>query len=109
MKLTTAGNIQSSNVSEEELREAFANDRERGEFIILSQGPQQYIQAAGEGNDPYTLEYRDGDRERHFQCTSPVTKDKVETVFIQYLKRDESWKTDFSWEKMDFRPWWKFW
>jgi hypothetical protein len=39
-------------VTEADLQNAFANDAGRGEFIILSETDEVYIQAAGEGEGP---------------------------------------------------------
>lgn len=56
MKLETARSLEFAQVSEQQLREAFADDKGRGEFVILSQGPEVYIQASGEDDGPYVLE-----------------------------------------------------
>ena len=107
MKLETAQRIGSEDVSEEELNSAFQDDQGRGEFIILSQSDDAYIQAAGESDDPYTLEYRDGGQQ--YQCVKEVSKEAVQSVFLKYLKGDSSWKSDFEWKQLEEKPWWKFW
>ena len=119
MKLNSGSRISSRNVTEEELVNAFQDDVGRGEFIILSQSEEVYIQAAGEGDEPYLIEYREGDEDRHFQCTQKVPKANVQSAFMKYLKGDDSWKTDFEWkpledepsedESSENKPWWKFW
>jgi hypothetical protein len=86
-----------------------ADDRGRGQYIILSEADEVYIQAAGIGDGPYTLEYRDGAADRHFQCVRGVTNAEVEAALLRYLRRDATWKTDFQWKKLEMRPWWKFW
>lgn len=101
MKLKTAERISSEHATEEELENAFNDDQGRGEFIILSQSDQVYIQAAGEFNDPYTVEYREGDGDHHFQ-SAEVTKEVVKSVFMKYLKGDASWQTDLEWEQVYF-------
>ncbi|MHC4088323.1 MAG: hypothetical protein ACYSWZ_21155, partial [Planctomycetota bacterium] len=93
---------------------AFQDDKSRGEFIILSQSKQVYIQAAGEGYGPYSLEYRDGDEYHHFQCSQELPKPQVQAAFIEYLKGGRSWLTDLEWKRLDMsqspeKPWWKFW
>ncbi len=107
MKLETAGRIRHSDVSEAELVAAFQDNAGRGEFVILSQGDQVYIQAGGEGEGPYDLEYRDGDAEHHFRSNQNVSKSEVPAAFRKYLRRDPSWKADFQWEKLETKPWWK--
>jgi len=96
-------------VSETELVQAFQDDAGRGEFIILSQSEQVYLQAGGEEEGPYDLEYRDGDGEHHFRCKTNVSKSEVQAAFVKYLRSDPSWKTDFEWERLEPRPWWKVW
>ncbi|MHC4313813.1 MAG: hypothetical protein ACYSW3_15255, partial [Planctomycetota bacterium] len=80
---------------------AFQDDKSRGEFIILSQSKQVYIQAAGEGYGPYTLEFRDGDEDHHFQCTREMLKPEIQAAFIEYLKGDRSWMTNLEWKPLD--------
>jgi len=109
MKLECAGSISSGNATEAEVRRAFADDGGRGEFIILSQADEMYIQAAGEADDPYVMEYREGSDDRHFECTRELKKSEAEAAFLKYLKGDSTWKTDFQWKKQEKKPWWKFW
>jgi hypothetical protein len=109
MKLECAQSISSNHVTEAEIRNAFADDSGRGEYIILSEADQVFIQAAGELDGPYALEYREGDANHHFACVYDVKKEKVEAAFMKYLRRDPTWKTDFEWKRLEIKPWWKFW
>ena len=109
MRLETAERIVSSKVTEEELASAFQDDLGRGEFIILSQSDQVYIQASGESDGPYMMEYREGDADHHFQCIRDVSKENVQSVFMKYLKGDDSWETDVEWKRLESKSWWKFW
>lgn len=109
MKLECAESISSENATETEIRNAFADDHGRGEFIILSDADQVFIQASGEGDGPYILEYREGGDDRHFQCMRDVKKGEVEATFLKYLRRYAAWKVDFQWKKLEKRPWWKLW
>jgi len=109
MKLVTAERIAGDNVSEEELISAFEDDTGRGDFIILSQSEQVYMQASGEGDDPYVMEYREGDNDHHFRCAQELSKEQVRTAFMKYFKNDGSWKTDFEWRQLENKPWWRFW
>ena len=102
MHLTTAEEIDHENVTEAQLREAFRNDAKRGEFIILSSSEQHYIQAYGERDGPYELEYREGDKKHHFRAKDEYNKTRVEQAFVWYLNGDDRWRTDFPWEKMKF-------
>jgi hypothetical protein len=101
MELETEGGMYSGIAEESDIIEAFQDDKKRGEFIILSKSEQVYIQAAGEGFGPYTLECRDGDEDNHFQCTREMSKSEVQSVFIEYLKGDRSWMTNLEWKPLD--------
>jgi hypothetical protein len=114
MELKTAAGVKTREVIKADIIEAFQDDECRGEFVILSRADQVYIQAAGEGFGPYTLEYRDGDADRHFQCTRELSKAEVQSAFLDYFNGGQSWQTDFDWTPLQFeqrenKPWWKFW
>jgi hypothetical protein len=114
MELQTEGGMYSGIADESDIIKAFQDDKSRGEFVILSKSEQVYIQAAGEGFGPYTLEYRDGDEYHHFQCPQELSKPEVQAAFIEYLEGDESFMTNLEWKRMEMgqspdKPWWKFW
>lgn len=109
MKLETAERISSAQASEADIRAAFADDQGRGEFIILSQALHFYMQACGEGDGPYTVEYSDGGEDRHFQCPRDMNKSEVESAFLKYLKGDAGWQTDLEWRQLEKKPWRKLW
>ena len=94
MKITCE-NFNSKEASEMDIRMVFASDYVRGSFVILEEAPNIMIQTAGEGNDGYILEYQDGDC--LYRCKNLISKQKAEAVFLNYLKRDVSWKQDFLW------------
>ncbi|MDY0165882.1 MAG: hypothetical protein RBS80_05015 [Thermoguttaceae bacterium] len=105
MKLECAQAIASADATEADIRNAFADDGGRGEFIILAAADQVFLQASGEEDGPYTLEYREGSADRHFQCTRDLAKAEVEGAFLKYLNRDASWKTDFPWQPLRTNRW----
>lgn len=109
MELETAQGLAHERVTEAELLQAFADDARRGEFIILSQSEQVYIQASGEGEGPYLMEYRDGSAERHYQCRQDLSKADVQAAFVSCFRGDGAWKVDWQWEPLAGKPWWKFW
>jgi hypothetical protein len=108
MKLECAESISSDNAAEPDIRNAFADDDGRGEYIILFESKEVFIQAAGEYDGPYQLQYIEA-ADRHFQCTDSLNKEQVESAFLKYLAHDETWKTDFQWKKLEKKPWWKLW
>jgi len=109
MELETAERIYSKNVTADELTKAFEDDHGRGEFIILSQSKETYMQASGELDGPYIVEHREGDADHHFQCTQEIAKQQVQDLFMKYLQGDSSWKKDVQWKQLENKPWWKFW
>lgn len=109
MKLECSEGILSANATEADIRKVFADNQGRGEFIILSESDQVYIQAAGEEDGPHILEYRDVDSSRHFQCSRTVSTTEVASAFLKYLRRDATWKSDFQWNREQNKPWWRFW
>ncbi len=100
MKLETAGYGKLPEINEQQLRQMFDNDERRGEFVILSQEPEVYMQASGDGDGPYCLEYRDGDGDHHFSAAGELRKEDVLRAFLWYLTGDARWRSEFSWEKM---------
>jgi len=111
VKLETAGSIRFKSVTEEQLRTAFHEDAPCGEFLILRQQPQVFMQAGGEDDGPYCLEYRDGDDEHHFRAAGEYHRDEVQKAFLWYLAGDPRWRTEFTWQKLNIerKPWWKIW
>src|SRR6266487_200927 len=100
MKLQTAGTRGFPEVNEQQLRQTFDDDERRGEFVILSQAPEVYIQASGDEDGPYSLEYRDGDGDHHFSAVGELRKEDVPRAFLWYLAGDTRWRSELSWEKM---------
>lgn len=100
MNLETADSRPIKNVTEEQLRETFRNVAGFGEFIILSQGPEVYMQAGGEDDGPYRLEYREGDGLKHFTAGDDFKKDDVLRALLWYLSGDERWRSEFKWANL---------
>jgi hypothetical protein len=90
------------------------------EFTILSIDPDSYIQcsqlnylygspmlvhrrgAIHYEKGHYDLEYQDGSLDTHFQAVDrPITMDRVQSAFLKYLRGDQTWRSDFCWQKMD--------
>lgn len=70
-------------------------------FAILAVGPQTYVQVAGSPVEGFTLEYRDGSEEKHFEAIgSPIDLGLVTSVFQKYAAGDSSWQSLVSWQ-----PW----
>jgi hypothetical protein len=108
MKLETAQSLGSDHATIDDIRNAVADDKRRGEFMILGSSPQHYIQAAGD-SEPFVMEYRDGSAAEHYECTQEISRGELEAAFISYLSGDSLWKTKFDWKKSEHKPWWKLW
>jgi hypothetical protein len=92
-----------NNVSEAEIIDEFNKfGEENDDFVVLSKNDMNYIQAApgdfeGEG---LVLEYQDGSLDRHFSASDTnISKELILSVFLAYLKGEDSWKDKFIWEK----------
>jgi len=110
MKLETASGPSCDSVTEADLVSLFGRDWGADEFAILAQDGEVYIQAAGEGDGPYVLEYRDGGADSHFECARTLSKAEARSAFMKYFKGDGSWKSDLEWSRQDLgldKPWWK--
>ena len=74
------------------------------EFAILAAGDDTYLQCAKQNDAPseYVLEFQEGDLGHHYRAVDDaVPLDRVITTFIKYLRGDESWQSDFEWQRME--------
>lgn len=99
MRLETAKGIYKDKATRSDIIEAFQDDEGRGKFIILSWSNQDYIQAVGEGDGPYSMECGEGDEGGHLQCSEELSKAEVESIFLKYFEGDESWRRAFGWSQ----------
>jgi hypothetical protein len=88
--------------TEEDLRHIFGDDDARGGFVILTSDDGSFLQAAGKGWSPYTLEFfPDQDAARYQQATTQLTKDQVLAAFTDFLHNGEVWRSSFDWRELD--------
>ncbi len=66
-------------------------------FLIFEKQEQHYMQTIG-GPDNFTLEYRDGSKDRHYQCKA--SRNMVIQAFQAYAQDDDSWRKICDWEKL---------
>ena len=71
-------------------------------FAILEQDELTYIQTLWTPNG-YHLEYQEGDVNRHFQSTSPLSKEQVAYCFQSYFSSDQNWKSQIEFEQKIIR------
>ena len=70
-------------------------------FLILSRDEMTYVQTAGGGGEPFTLEYQDGSLEMHYRAIGDVTLESVIKVFQAYAHERASWRNVVQWERED--------
>jgi hypothetical protein len=100
MNLTTARH-KASDVTEQIFEEVFADESLRGEFIILEADADTFLQAGGEGDGPYTLEYKEAGKQ--FRAVGELTKHEVKEAFLDYLRGSSGWRTRHEWKELASR------
>lgn len=111
--LECAESFSSSDASDADIRRAFDDDRIRGEYIILTSPDGSYIQASGEGDGPYALEYRNAGDTANFRADAELSKQQVRDAFLQFLRGEEAWRTSRQWMRvqivdvMKHAKWWR--
>jgi hypothetical protein len=95
-----AQSFSSANASESDIQRAFDDDAARGEYIILTADDGSYIQASGEGDGPYTLEYRNAGESVNHRADEEPSKQQVREAFLQYLRGDAKWRTSRKWTQI---------
>ena len=96
-QIECAGSFSSQDASDADIRRVFDSDSERGEFVILTAPNGSFIQAAGEGDGPYVLEYRDEISGDHKVAQADLTKTQVQDAFLSYLHGDDVWRSRWEW------------
>lgn len=83
------------------IRELLADDRKRGEYMILDKDDgNDFLQIAGDcAKDGFHIEYREG--EQMFCLPNSVSQAEAESIFLEYLSGSDGWKTRFPWEPFE--------
>jgi len=101
MTLETENSGIQEGVTEEDLSRVFDDDDLRGGFVILTSDDGSFLQVAGKGWSPYTLEFFPGkDTPRYQQATTKLNKDQVRAAFIDFLYNGKTWRASFEWRDM---------
>jgi hypothetical protein len=70
-------------------------------FAILGPDEMTYIQASGDRNVGFDLEYQDGSAARHYRATTgAIPLDDVVSAFVAYRDDRADWRAPFNFEKM---------
>lgn len=99
--LATAHALSSSDASEVDIEQAFEDDPNRGEFIILTAPDGGFIQAAGEDDGPWQLEHRSADGSSHVRAEGELTKQQICEAFLQFRRGEEDYRTTYAWEPIE--------
>ncbi len=102
MKLETENSVVPEEVTQEDLFDIFDDDDARGGFVILTSDDGSFLQAAGKGWSPYTLEFfPQKDAPRYQQATTQLNKDQVRAAFVDFLHNQNTWRTSFEWREIE--------
>lgn len=87
-------------VTDAQLVEAIAA-MERGdvEYVILDNGAE-FIQAAGDGDGPYALQFSPASGDAMEQAHGGVDASTVRAVLLAYLRGDAAWRSACAWSAM---------
>lgn len=104
MKLETETGGTIKNPSSAQIEDALRKLADSGGgFAILSQDEMTYLQAAGNREDGFVVEYQDGDVDAHYAATqASAPLGDVEKAFRLYAMGDAGWKTMFEWQAIEF-------
>ena len=97
MKLYCEGELELDPVTESNLTDAFARDEARGDFVGIEREDGGFLQAAGERDGPYHVEYRDPTAGVLYEGSRSVFKVELLEMFLSYLRDDGSWQARVSW------------
>jgi len=102
MELTLESGAVIRDATEQDLRGRIEGE----EFAILAADEDTYLQCARQNDAPseYVLEFQEGDLGHHYRAVDDaVAVDRVIATFIKYLRGDESWKSDFTWQRIELQ------
>lgn len=93
----TSGESMFEAVDDAQLLDAIAA-MQRGdiEFVILEDG-DAFLQAAGEGEGPYALQFCEGDPDAVLEVEGGVAIDALRQVMRAYLGGDRGWQQSQTW------------
>ena len=101
MRLETENWVAPEEATEEDLIRVFGDDGARGGFVILRSNDGSFLQAAGKGRSPYTLEFFPEKDAVRYQQATQLTKDQVLAAFIDFLHNGTEWRASHEWRELD--------
>jgi len=105
MQLQICDDKKIKNPSDEDIRDAFSKLDTKTDvaFIILGPTKMTYIQATGDRNVGFELEYQEGTIDEHFRAKDKhITLDDVVNAFIAYRNGSTNWQDKFDFERISW-------
>jgi hypothetical protein len=90
MRLETAERFHRTKVKLSDIEDVFSEeeDKDRGEFVILRDDRGGFVQAAGEGDGPFMVEWKNAVDGAHYRSHKLMTRGQARDAFIAFFERD---------------------
>ncbi|MEM7317366.1 MAG: hypothetical protein AAF497_29930 [Planctomycetota bacterium] len=85
----------------QDIEEVFRDDQRRGEFAILTDEDGSFVQVAGQGEGPFTVEFFDKASDQHWVAAKRHSKNEALSVFLAFAKGERSWRDSIEWTELD--------
>jgi hypothetical protein len=100
MTLETENSALQDGATEEDLSVIFDDDDARGGWVILTSDDGSFLQAAGKGWSPYTLEFFPGKDAPRYQQATQLNKDQVRFALTDFFNNGKTWRASFEWREV---------
>jgi len=101
MQLTTHEGDVSIPLTADVIERVVAGLTEVGEaFVVLGDGADTYVQAAGTVGEEFVVEYRDGGVGDHYQGDRRVSAADLTALLAEYLRRSPDWNAMITWHRV---------
>ena len=75
------------------------------EFAVLEvDRPGFYMQTAKNQDGSFILEHQEGSLAKHFNLPYYIDLEDVVEAFSSYLLKDDRWRKNYEWQKMELKP-----
>jgi len=105
MKLDICSEKTIVNPTEADIRSALSslNTKSGDAFVILGPSDMTYIQASGDQNVGFDLEYQEGTIHQHYRAKQePIPLNAIIEAFIAYRNENSEWKAKFTFERISW-------
>jgi hypothetical protein len=69
-------------------------------YVVLSEGDETYVQAAGTVGEEFIVERRDGCAGEHYRADRRVAADELVALLVGYLRGDPDWSRAIAWHRV---------